>query len=229
MSFLCYAGIRKIPVVEIAETTLTYTTPGIYTFVVPANVIRLRVRVYGAGGGGGASEGGGDQHAGGGGGAGGYKTFVFSVTPGETITLVVGAGGKRGYWRFNSTWYLANDSTTSGSPIGGDGDITKVSQNSIVVAEATGGKGGGAAYGDSANGAGGEGGYPDGVAGQTSGYGRNSYPATPGGDNGTGYGKGGDGSGTVPFALPTNGGNGAIVLTYGGILQAANDQSFIVV
>ena len=52
---MCYAGIRKIPVVEIAETTLTYTTPGTYTFTVPANVIRLKVRVYGAGGGGGAA------------------------------------------------------------------------------------------------------------------------------------------------------------------------------
>ena len=229
MSFICYAGIRKVRVVPITETTLNYLTPGTYSFVVPANVIRVKVQVYGAGGGGGASEGGGDQHAGGGGGSGGYKTFVFSVTPGETLTLVVGKGGLRGYWLFNSTWCLANDSTTNGAPYGGDGGLSKVSQNSMVVAEATGGKGGGAAYGDGANGVGGEGGYPDGVAGATSGYGRNNYPPTAGGDNGTGYGKGGNGSGTVPFTLPTNGGNGAVILTYGGILQAANDQSFIIV
>lgn len=224
-----YMPITKVPEIPIAETTLTYATAGAYSFVVPANVIRIRLKVYGAGGGGGASEGNGDQHAGGSAGSGGWLIYVLAVTPGETITLNVGKGGLRGYWRFNSTWYIPNDATTNGAPYGGNGQPSSAYQGATPIVIATGGKGGGAAYGDSPNGVGGAAGSPNGVAGQTSAYPRNDYPPTAGGDNGTGYGKGGDGSGTVPFTLPTNGGDGCILLTYGGSLQNVNNKFHTVI
>src|SRR3954469_1746562 len=67
--------------------------PGPYTFVVPANVSALRVNACGAGGGGG----GGFATAGGGGGGGGggmqLRNEWVSVTPGETVTVTVGAAG----------------------------------------------------------------------------------------------------------------------------------------
>lgn len=224
-----YTPIQKVPETPIAETTLSYTSPGTYNLVVPANVIRLEVKVYGAGGGGGASEGNGDQHAGGSAGSGGWITLTLEVTPGETITLNVGKGGLRGYWRFNSTWYIPNDATTNGAPYGGNGGNSSVYKGATPVVTVTGGKGGGAAYGDGANGIGGDCGIPNGVRGQTSAYPRNDYPPTPGGNNATGYGKGGDGSGNVPFTLPTNGGDGAVVVTYGGRLQNTNNKFYAMI
>jgi len=58
------------------------------TFIVPANITKLRVRVLGAGGGGGNNKSGG--------GGGGYADGVFTVTPGTSYTVTVGVGGAGG-------------------------------------------------------------------------------------------------------------------------------------
>lgn len=65
-----------------------FLVPGTYTFTVPFGVYAIRVRVIGAGGNG--PKGGGTGGAGG-----GYAHGVFSVTPGQQITIVVGKGGSR--------------------------------------------------------------------------------------------------------------------------------------
>jgi len=67
-----------------------YTTPGTYTWVAPARVTSVSVVCVGAGGGAGTYFGGG-----GGGGALAYKNNV-SVIPGQSYTVVVGAGGLGG-------------------------------------------------------------------------------------------------------------------------------------
>jgi hypothetical protein len=63
------------------------------TFVVPANVFRLRVRLWGSGGGGGGA---GASGAGGGGAAGAHALGMFSVTPGQSITVTIGGAGTGG-------------------------------------------------------------------------------------------------------------------------------------
>lgn len=60
------------------------------TFTVPTDVTRLEVTVTGAGGGGGAGN---TDAGGGGGGSGLVVTTVVTVTPGESLTADVGAGG----------------------------------------------------------------------------------------------------------------------------------------
>jgi hypothetical protein len=63
-------------------------------FTVPADVYRVRARVWGGGGGGGGSAGSGG--AGSGGGGGGYAEGIVSVTPGQIIPVTVGAAGAGG-------------------------------------------------------------------------------------------------------------------------------------
>lgn len=72
-----------------------FSTPGTYSWTVPDYVHQINLLTVGAGGGGGPGiagvlEGG----SGGGGGSGGYQYSTnVAVTPGETLTVVVGAGG----------------------------------------------------------------------------------------------------------------------------------------
>ncbi len=72
---------------------------GSTAWIVPANVTKVRGRLWGAGGGGGGG-GGGEGSFGGGSGAagerGGYVEAVLTVTPGATVTVVIGAGGALG-------------------------------------------------------------------------------------------------------------------------------------
>ena len=69
-----------------------FTSPGTYTFVVPANVQSISMVAVGGGGGGAQNV---DDGGGGGGGALAYNNDV-AVTPGETLTVIVGQGGAYG-------------------------------------------------------------------------------------------------------------------------------------
>ena len=73
-------------------TDQNYTTPGTYTFIVPANATTLSAMAVG---GGGTGDDGNTGDGGGGGGSGGSAGFFnnLAVTPGQTLTIVVGAGG----------------------------------------------------------------------------------------------------------------------------------------
>lgn len=81
-----------------AYKKVTYSTPGSYTFTVPAGVTKLRVEVAGAGG----SSAGGTGHwsgedkeykRGGKGGNGAKVNTTISVTPNTNINVTVGKGG----------------------------------------------------------------------------------------------------------------------------------------
>lgn len=72
------------------DTIRPFTANG--TFTVPDNVYKIQVEAYGAGGGG-ADAGGSSQ---GGAGAGAYGLAIRSVTPGQSIPIVIGASGASG-------------------------------------------------------------------------------------------------------------------------------------
>ncbi|HEY6872582.1 MAG TPA: hypothetical protein VI298_07660 [Geobacteraceae bacterium] len=72
---------------------MRYATPGSYTFTVPAGVGKILFEAWGAGGGGGGYTGTSYAVYGGGGGGGGQYRGSFAVTPGQTYTVIVGAGG----------------------------------------------------------------------------------------------------------------------------------------
>jgi len=132
--------------------TYTYLTPGTYYFTVPANKPDglMNVLCIGAGGGGGGSiagsgyngEPGGFSAAAGGGGGGGALAAqisdLYPVVPGQTITIIVGAGGA------GSAGY---DPESFGVYTGSPGDETSVDwnisgYNADKVCRATGGLGG---------------------------------------------------------------------------------------
>merc|ERR1719382_1643139 len=67
------------------------------TFVVPSGVSSVSVELWGAGGGGGEHGNCAGRHNGdSAGGGGGYTQGTLAVTPGETLTIVVGGGGQAG-------------------------------------------------------------------------------------------------------------------------------------
>ncbi|MEY4429485.1 MAG: hypothetical protein RLZZ182_2174, partial [Pseudomonadota bacterium] len=92
---------RRLRIAEFNVTNHTIdgvvvATGGPYSFVVPSNVYYITADYCGGGGGGG----GGFATAGGGGGGGGgacaWMKQVLMVTPGETITVTIGAAGSSG-------------------------------------------------------------------------------------------------------------------------------------
>ena len=72
-----------------------YTTPGTYSWVAPAGVTSVCVVCVGGGGSGARAAFAGLYYPGGSGGGLGYKNNI-SVTPGQSYTVVVGAGGANG-------------------------------------------------------------------------------------------------------------------------------------
>ena len=68
---------------------------GSYTFTVPAGVVQVSAVCVGGGGGGGGNNGTSGPGAGGGGG-GSLAYGTFDVTPGESLTVIVGVGGYAG-------------------------------------------------------------------------------------------------------------------------------------
>jgi Tfp pilus assembly protein PilX len=100
---LCVFVIGLISHANAQSTTITYATPGSTVWTVPVCVTSVTVQAWGGGGGGGSawsrcSNGGGNEACAGagGGGGGGYTSKVFAVTPGDNITITVGAGGAGG-------------------------------------------------------------------------------------------------------------------------------------
>jgi hypothetical protein len=108
-------------------------------FIVPDNVYKLKYKVYGGGGGGGGVGSTGAGGAGGGGG-GGSSEGILSVTPGQSITVTIGAAGAAG-----------------GAGSGGGTGGTTILFSGTNLAAATGGQGGGSNGAGGAGGAGGSG------------------------------------------------------------------------
>jgi hypothetical protein len=71
---------------QCTTTTQAWSAAGQYSVVVPPGCTSMAAKLWGAGGGGG-------QHSNQSGGGGAFVTSTLAVTPGETITVRVGAGG----------------------------------------------------------------------------------------------------------------------------------------
>jgi hypothetical protein len=186
---------------------VNWTKPGTYTWQVPAGMYWIKGYIVGAGGGGG---GGSSSYTGGAGGSGATIVFQSPVTPGESLSIYVGAGGAGG---------TGGSSPTTGTV--GQTSYINFSDNTILSA---GGAGGGGAGTSSAGGSGGSGGgwavnnlrgmLISTYAGNTGSSGTSSSP--PGGAYAnypnayfTGNNQnGGAGRGGSAGGLNTNGGNG---------------------
>jgi hypothetical protein len=84
---------------------------GTTSWTVPAGVTRVRARVWGAGGSGGGSAG--LPSAASGGGGGGYAEGIYTVTPGQVISVTAGASGAFGVGFTNN-----NATASAGSAFG---------------------------------------------------------------------------------------------------------------
>lgn len=223
-----------------------YTSPGTYTFVVPAGVTSISVLGIGAGGGGNGSTSG---CAGGGGGALGYANNV-SVTPGDSHTIIVGdvgagvssqyayAGGAV-YFKVNgvSDALIVNGGAGASAKMGGAGGQVYGYAGWTIVGNTggagarindytqPGGGGGAAGY----SGTGGQGGslynYPSGMATDGSGGGGGGGAAAyqpanipPGNGGGVGrFGQGSNGAAGPGWAgADGSAGSGGSGQTYGG-------------
>lgn len=158
----------------------SYTTPGTYSWTVPVGVTRVTVYMVGGGGGGGGSNvsTGASATAGGGGGS---VISQLPVTPGASMTVVVGSGGGAG-----------PVAPQTGTGIAGNGTGTNGGNSTFGGLTAYGGVAGGL-------GTGGTGGVGSGYGGDgETGIYISGGGVTPkgghGGLGGTTYGKGGDGA-----------------------------------
>lgn len=165
-----------------ATTTSTYYANGSSTYLVPTGVTSVVVKTWGAGGGGGAGSG--SSGVGGNGGGAGYSKGVVTVTPGESLDVLVGAAG------------AAAGANLGG---GGGGGFSSLSRSGTYLMQAGGGGGGGGSRGNATGngGTGGAGGGASGVAG------------TAGGGTSPTGGGGGLGSGTAGSAGTTGTGGTA--------------------
>ena len=184
-----------------ASATTSYTTPGTYSYTVPAGVYSLSVTIVGGGGGGGTSTSSGDAHGASNGGSGGYYlNQTVAVTPGQTVSITVGAG----------------------SPKQGSGGNSSISGSGITTLTATGGGAGQSVVGDNSPSYGGSAGSPNGSPGNYTAswmVNRNTYGQ---GFNGSGqlpspltaYGYGGLGGNNSGPGGPVAAGNGYVSITF---------------
>ena len=189
----------------------SYTTPGTYSWIAPSRVNSVSVVAIG-GGGAGTSIVGSLSGAGGAGGGLGYKNNI-TVIPGNSYSVVVGAGGvcNTYYYTENRTLagasYFISSSTVYGiagnyGPCGGGGYIGDGGGN--------GGAGGGRICNSDIGGSGGGAGGYSGNGGAGLGH---KYP--PGGNGGTGAGGGGGGGGQSVCGSGSGGGGGVDIFGQG--------------
>lgn len=190
-----------------------YTSGGSYSFVVPANVGYISAVCVGAGGGGYYNW----SNSGGGGGALAYANRI-AVTPGETLTVVVGSGGTWGSSGGDS--YISRSGSVFFTAQGGKYSATSTRAAYVSGTVTCLGGHGGLTSGNGYGGGGGAGGYSgnggDGCYG-TSNMGQNGGNASGGGGGGgTGYQ-----SSTYGF-----GGGGGVGLYGEGVSGQSKAQQF---
>lgn len=206
---------KKIKISSISAGTIdVFTSSGIW--VAPAGVNYVEVTVCG-GGGGGASENL-PSGAGAGGGAGAcILKHVMKVTPGNSYTVTVGAGGvggdnsgdpgdNGGNSTFVGDTAPSNYTLTATGGVGGN--LATGGTAATANLDASGGTGGGLfaiSGGSGANASGGTGG-----GGGSSLLGKGGNQGAPGGNGGIGAGGGG---GTTSSG--GNGGDGIVIISYG--------------
>jgi hypothetical protein len=179
-----------------SEQSFAYTGSD-QSFIVPAGVTSLTVKLWGAGGGG-APPG----HVNNNGGAGGYTTGTLAVTPGETLTLIVGQGGiNHGGYPLNRSYRYGGGASGGGTAshnykFAAGGGRSAIRRSSTELA--TTGGGGGAGY----SGDGGNAGGASGQNGQTSGSSSGTRAGGGTTDNG-GEGPGGSGGANGLYVTET--------------------------
>lgn len=201
-----------IPFIGLSQTA-SYTTAGTYTWTAPCDVTNIQVECWGGGGGGGSASA--NPSAGGGGAGGGYvKNTSYSVIPGTTYTITVGAGGAS-VTAGGDSWF---GSTTTIKAIGGGAGSSATSTNQTAagaVAVSTGNVGYSSSfsYYGGAGGTGDASGASGGGGGGSAGIGSNGNAASgvTGGIVVTGGGTGANGStsNATGTAATTVGGGGA--------------------
>ncbi|MFZ2026353.1 MAG: LamG domain-containing protein [Microgenomates group bacterium] len=193
----------------------TYNPTGAdQTYTVPAGVTSVNVKMWGGGGGGGAPGGWTYGYAGGGG---GYTSGTIAVTPGQVLTVMVGAGGVSGV--------LGNESATESYGGGGRNCVTSdcryagqgggrsaIRYGGVDLLTAGGGGGGGATSATSSDSSGGAGG---GVYGQR-GWAANNFLTSGGGGWQGGGGIAGVGAAAGATAGTQYTGGHAATGSYGG-------------
>ena len=126
---------------SVANGSQLWTTPGTYTWTVPAGVTRILVDIEGGGGGGGGGGGAYYNNAyysgngGGGGGSGSRQLGFIDVSKTDTVTITVASGGIGG-----SAGAVGGNGSNGGS--GGAGGSSYVSVNGAAVISGHGGYGG---------------------------------------------------------------------------------------
>ena len=191
--------------VTINDTSLTpppsgqvaYTSSGTHSFVVPDGVTSISAVAVGGGAGGGAYNTNGGYTWGAGGGGELRYTNDIAVTPGETVTVVVGAAGPAGPYMYNPT-----------VSSGGQSKLTVGGVDRVVA------NGGNPATGYSAGGSGGSGGI--GTGGGNGGAGGRPGSVGPGGGGGAGGYSGSGGAGGSGFPPGSSSGAYAGSTGYGG-------------
>ena len=202
-----------VPMGEVGANSVgcnvTFNISGSYEWIVPDNVTNIMVEAWGAGGAGGGSNNitGCEGSAGGGGGGGAYASSNRSVTPGQTLYVIVGAGGS---------------GVTGGN--GTDGGASYVWNGTAILVRAAGGSGGEANAAINQTVLGGAGGSASdsignivvmaGTDGGPGGQGGGVWSGAGGNCTGPGGGVGGDGIGPAqtmegsPGQAPGGGGGG---------------------
>lgn len=213
-----------------------FTTSGTSSFTVPAGVTSVSAVVVGGGGGGSASTLASNGVSGGGGGGGGLSYGTFTVTPGETLTVIVGAAGTGGtsagqnnataggtsqIRRGSTALLIANGGAKGNYNVSGGTGASGGTGNLGTEADG-GGNGGNGGEGQTGNGSGGGGG----AAGYTGGGGTGgTYNRAP--TAGSGGGGGGGGAINTYTAAVTSGGGGVSIFgeDVSGAASAGNNTS----
>ena len=197
------AGISTSVTQIAAVSQELYTTPGTYTFVVPAGYTSISAVCVGGGGGGGNDTNPDEAGSGGGGGGLAYQASI-AVTPGESLTVVVGsgggsntAGGQSRIHRSGTNLVAANGGGAGQSPDNGNAGGT--GGTVVVGTGGVGGAGGVTADGNTQGaGGGGAGGYSGtGGTGQDGDLTPASTAGAGGGGGGGGQNAGGGGVGIL--------------------------------
>lgn len=212
--FCWMASNAQTPVTE------TITTPGNYTFTVPAGVTSITVQCWGGGG-----AGGGAQNTAGifssaivrasGGGGGGFTQSTFTVTGGEQFEYTVGRGGsglnngRNGEDGVSSFFAHTSVTITATGGFGGGGVVASSNTNAGP------GGNGGAGVNGAVNHSGGKGGDTSGNGAGGGGGAGSTGNGTDGGNAATGQGGPGNPNGNGG-AFRTNAGDGNAGFAYGG-------------
>ncbi len=197
-SFDCGTNLIACGDACVARCNTVFDAPGTQPFVVPDRCVRVRVKAWGAGGGNGT----GNTNAA----AGGFGVVELAVTPGESLTVVVGAPGRsaqQGMPGAGGAPGGGNGGSGSNRDGGGGGGFSGAFAGSVEIANAIDIAGGGGGSGGASAGSngivpgagGGASGQDGGGRGGTQVDGFGALAGGPGASQGSGDGGGGGGGG----------------------------------